>query len=35
MPNMRTMRFNFPMVYFKDKLFALGGRDFGSNEVAI
>lgn len=35
MPNMHNMRFNFSMIYFKDKLFVLGGRDFGSNEIAI
>lgn len=33
--SMINIRFNFPLIFLKGKLYALGGRHFGGNDVAI
>ena len=35
LPNMLNIRFNFPILYFKNKIYVTGGRGYGGNDVAI
>ena len=35
LPEMHDIRFNFPVLFFKDKLIVTGGRKYGDNFVAI
>lgn len=35
LPDMHQIRFNFPLIYLNNKLYALGGRQFGTNDYAI
>lgn len=32
---MLNKRFNFPMIYLKNKLYVFGGREYGPNDVSI
>jgi hypothetical protein len=34
-PNMHEIRFNFPILFYKDRIYVTGGRGYGSNEAAI
>ena len=31
MPDMNDIRYNFPMIYYDNRLYALGGRQYGDN----
>lgn len=35
MPDMIDFRFNFPVIYLDNKLYVLGGRQFGDKDVAL
>jgi len=35
LPSMQSLRYTFPLIFYKGYVYAIGGREYGNDQMAI